>query len=251
MTDETRPASGVPAYWDEQYRRGGRLWGERPSELASVAVRRLRELGPAAARLRLLDLGCGYGRDALALWRELGLAVTGVDGAARAIGLARAALPADARDRVRYRVAGLDEVGDERFDVVYSSNVYQLLDPGARQTFRAAVRDHVAPGGLVFVSTLSARDPEHHGRGVPVADDPGSFVDHTYLHFCTGDELRRDFGDLELERVDELAYLEERPAGPPHDHVSWIVVGRAPAASASAVSRTAAGEAEARLDASS
>ena len=228
MADESRPTGGVPAYWDEQYRRGGLLWGERPSELAAVAVRRLRELGQAAARLRLLDIGCGYGRDALALWRALGLSVTGVDGAARAIELARAALPADARDRVDYRVATLDAIGPERFDVVYSSNVYQLLDPTARVAFRAAVRDHVAPGGLALVSTLSLSDPEHHGRGVPVDDDPGSFVDHTYLHFCSGEELRRDFGFLELEQVDELAYLEERPGGPPHDHVSWIVVGRAP-----------------------
>jgi len=224
----------VPAYWDERYAEGGRLWGERPSELAAVAVRRLRELGPAAARLRLLDLGCGYGRDAVALWRELGLSVTGVDGAARGQAVARPALPPAAARRGAYRVApfgdltrGADDPAHERFDAVYSSNVYQLLDAAGRAAFRAAVRDSVAPGGLVFVSTLSIGDPEHAGRGRPVAGDPGSFVEHTYLHFCTGDELRRDFGFLRLERVEEVAYLEERPDAPPHDHVSWLVVGAA------------------------
>ena len=236
MTKPDAASGDVPAYWDDRYRDGGLLWGEQPSELAAVAIGRLRELGPAAARLRLLDLGCGYGRDALVLWRELGLSVTGVDGAARAIELARAALPVDARARVLYRIAALDDLGDggalgaERFDVVYSSNVYHLLDPAGRAVFRAAVRDRVTPGGLVFVSTLSARDPEHHGRGRPVPGDPGSFIDHTYLHFCTRDELGRTFDFLDLERVEELAYLEERPSAPPHDHVSWIVVGRAPAA---------------------
>ena len=32
----------------------------------------------------------------------------------------------------------------------------------------------------------------------------------------------------DLERLDEIGYLEERPRGAPHDHVSWVVVGRSP-----------------------
>ncbi|MGZ4198800.1 MAG: SAM-dependent methyltransferase, partial [Thermoleophilia bacterium] len=79
------PGDDVAAFWDGRYRAGGELWGDTPSELAAVAVERLGALGPAAARLTLLDLGCGYGRDAVALWRALGRAVVGLDGGARAI----------------------------------------------------------------------------------------------------------------------------------------------------------------------
>ena len=61
--------------------------------------------------------------------------------------------------------------------------------------------------------------------------EPGSFVEQTYLHLCGRDELAGDFSFLELERLEEIAYLEERPHGAPHDHVSWVVVGRAPRAS--------------------
>ena len=219
------------AYWDGRYRADGAIWGETPSELAAVAIERLRALGPKAVGLSLLDLGCGYGRDALALWRALGMAVGGVDGAARAISMARAALPAAAR--IEYRCLGLAEMGGAdvglaRFDVVYCSNVYQILEPAARAVLRAAVRDRLASGGLLFLSTLSARDPQHAGKGRAVPGEPGSFVEQTYLHLCRREELAADFGFLELERLDEVAYLEERPVGAPHDHVSWVVVGRSP-----------------------
>ena len=88
MTDSgpvDAPGHDTAAYWDGRYRADGAIWGETPSELAAVAIDRLRALGPRVSDLRLLDLGCGYGRDAVALWRALGLAVVGVAGAARAI----------------------------------------------------------------------------------------------------------------------------------------------------------------------
>jgi SAM-dependent methyltransferase len=218
------------AYWDGRYRADGAIWGETPSELAAVAIERLRALGPKAVGLSLLDLGCGYGRDALALWRALGMAVVGVDGAARAIEMARAALPTGAR--IEYRCANLADsacagAGRPRFDAVYCSNVYQLLGPAERAALRVTVRDQLAPGGLFFLSTLSTRDPQHAGKGRPVRGEPGSFVERTYLHLCHRAELAGDFDFLRLERLDEIAYREERLAGAPHDHVSWVVVGRA------------------------
>jgi len=218
------------AHWDGLYRAGGEIWGGTPSELVAVAVERLRTLGPAAANLTLLDLGCGYGRDAVALWHALGLAIVGVDGAARAIEMARAALPTGAR--IEYRCANLADsacagAGRPRFDAVYCSNVYQLLGPAERAALRVTVRDQLAPGGLFFLSTLSTRDPQHAGKGRPVRGEPGSFVERTYLHLCRREELAGDFDFLRLERLDEIAYREERLAGAPHDHVSWVVVGRA------------------------
>ena len=236
--DRVEQPDDAVAYWDRRYRAGGELWGETPSELAAVAVERLAALGPAAADLTLLDLGCGYGRDAVVLWRALGLSIVGLDGAAGAIEMARAAVPAGAR--IEYRCADLADAdladaddrgvgggGTARFDVVYCSNVYQLLEPGGRAALRAAARRSLVSGGLFFLSTLSTRDPQHAGKGRAVPGEPGSFIERTYLHLCERDELAGEFDFLDVERLDEIAYLEERPAGAPHDHVSWVLVGRA------------------------
>jgi hypothetical protein len=53
-------------------------------------------------------------------------------------------------------------------------------------------------------------------------------VEQTYLHLCGREELASDFGFLRIERLEEIAYLEERPQGAPHEHVSWVVIARAP-----------------------
>jgi len=79
--------------WHRAYA-AGRRWGDEPGELARLAVVWLRELGIGPS-WRLLDVGCGYGRDAVFLAREAGLRVVGIDPAAAGIELARAAAPPD------------------------------------------------------------------------------------------------------------------------------------------------------------
>ena len=69
--------TAVSTRWDDAYRDGGRPWGERPSELAAVAVERLRATGGPG--LSILDVGCGYGRDSRYLSRELHAPVLGAD----------------------------------------------------------------------------------------------------------------------------------------------------------------------------
>ncbi|MGD0997448.1 MAG: class I SAM-dependent methyltransferase, partial [Thermoleophilia bacterium] len=152
-----------------------------------------------------------------------------------AIEMARAALPAEAR--IEYRCADLGDASlpragrtdadQARFDVVYCSNVYQLLEPAGRAALRTTVRESLAPAGFFFLGTLSTRDPQHAGKGRPVRGERGSFVEQTYLHLCGREELASDFGFLRIERLEEIAYLEERPQGAPHEHVSWVVIARA------------------------
>ena len=227
--------------WDETYRRDGRIWGEHPSELAALAVEVLGAEGIAGPRHAVLDVGCGYGRDALHLWRSLGVAVMGVDPSPAAVAAAREAAADAAREVAReslpaadppeFVCAGYDDLDERRFPVVMCCNVLHLLDAAGRERLAAALVARVAPGGLLFLMTLSPSDPEHHGKGVPVAADPGSFVDRIFLHFCEGDELRGLFGGLSIERLEEHAYVESRPHGEhshSHRHVSWRLVARRP-----------------------
>ena len=116
------------------------------------------------------------------------------------------------------------------YDVVFCCNVYHLLGPIGRREFTAALAAAARPGGLLFLSALSPRDLEHYAVGQPVSGEERSWVDKVYLHFCTAEELTRDFAAFEVLDLEERSYdepLESGPAAPPHE----LVPGGAPALS--------------------
>ena len=213
-------------HWDERYRSEGRLWGDGPSELARLTVARLRPY--ATPELRILDVGCGYGRDTRYLAAELGCRVLGLDPSPAAVTTARtrrsSSLDVDfvASDLVDYAA----KLGDDgRFDVVYSCNVYHLLGPVGRREFAAARGAAARPGGLLFLSTLSPRDAQHYAKGRQVLGEERSWVDKVYLHFSSVQELEAELADFTLLDVDERSYEEQNPGGV-HHHTSWFVEGR-------------------------
>ena len=213
-------------HWDERYRSEGRLWGDGPSELARLTVARLRPY--ATPELRILDVGCGYGRDTRYLAAELGCRVLGLDPSPAAVTTARtrrsSSLDVDfvASDLVDYAA----KLGDDgRFDVVYSCNVYHLLGPVGRREFAAALGAAARPGGLLFLSTLSPRDAQHYAKGRQVLGEERSWVDKVYLHFSSVQELEAELADFTLLDVDERSYEEQNPGGV-HHHTSWFVEGR-------------------------
>jgi len=235
----------VTRHWDDTYRDGGRPWGESPSELAAVAVERLK--AGAGAGLSIIDIGCGYGRDSRYLSRELRAAVLGVDPSPEGVAAARASAlrgaeagagvaaagSAESKPAVEYRCAGFEEIAREvrqgsraAFDVVFASNLYQLLGPSQRAGFRRALGALLSPAGLLFLSTLSTNDPQHYGEGEPVPGERDSFTRPVYLHFCREKELREDFSFLSVEELREREYDEPHADGSAHHHVSWILVGR-------------------------
>ena len=217
------------AYWDARYASDGKLWGDGPSELARLAVARL---SFAAGRdISVVDVGCGYGRDSLYLAVELGCRVLGIDPSPAAVAAARRGrrggleVEFEVADPGSFSAAAGQEDG---FDVVVASNVYHLLPPATREGFAAAVAALARSGGLVFLSSLSPRDPQHYAKGDPVAGEERSWVEHCYLHFCTEEELRADFAALEVLDLEERSYEERHADGRVHRHTSWFLEARRP-----------------------
>ena len=223
-------------HWDRRYAADEKIWGDGPSPLAQLVVARLRPY--AAPGLQVLDVGCGYGRDTRYLATELGCHAVGIDGSPAAIEAARTehnnAVRRSGKTQLdaEYLVSDLASLAADperagTFDVVFVCNVYHLLGPIGRREFAAACAAVSSPGGLLFLSTLSPRDPEHYAKGEPVSGEERSWVDRVYLHFCTAEELERDFADgFEVLDLEERAYDEPRPDGPLHHHTSWFLEGR-------------------------
>jgi len=226
----SRPGPVIPQaalFWERRYAEGGRLWGDGPSPLARLAVARL---SPSAAPdLSIIDVGCAYGRDSRYLAAELGCRVLGLDPSPTAIAAAQKARTADLE--VEYVTGDLaSHVGDGDhpgpYDVAFVCNVYHLLGPIGRREFAAALAAAVRPGGLLFLSTLSPRDPQHYAVGQPVSGEERSWVEHVYLHFCTADELERDFAAFDILDLEERGYEEHNANGQVHHHASWFLEGR-------------------------
>ena len=88
--------------WDDTYKEDKLVWGEEPSELAVLAAKYLNEAASPDKALEILDVGCGYGRDAIFLVRNIRANVLGIDNSQEAIALAQRHI-GQAESRVSFR----------------------------------------------------------------------------------------------------------------------------------------------------
>jgi ubiquinone/menaquinone biosynthesis C-methylase UbiE len=111
----------------------------------------------------VLDVGCGTGEHAL-LAAAAGFAVTGVDAAPTAIGVARE--KAAARSiAVRFEVADaldLPALGRE-FDTVLDCGLFHVFDDDDRARYVASLSGVVVRGGRYFVLCFSDKQPGDWG----------------------------------------------------------------------------------------
>lgn len=212
-------------FWDKVYSSNGQVWGDKPSELAVATVRYLQRQKLSDQPLAVLDIGCGYGRDAFYLASNLRCTVIGIDPSEKAIEIASKAVSEIQKEKVGFQKRNFAELDHDKYDIVFASHLYHLLKDDERKKLRRIVMRMLKPNGLLFLSTLSVKDPEHYGKGDPVPGEANSFQDKTYLHFCTKEELIGDFDFLYIKEMYEHEFHEPRATGETHHHVSWILAG--------------------------
>ena len=90
----------------------------------------------------MLDIGCGYGRDAKYLSTALGIGVTGIDSSGSAIDTAK-----ENNTGIEFACADFERSELGTFNVIYASNVYQILKPDDRHSLVEFVKNRLSPGG--------------------------------------------------------------------------------------------------------
>jgi SAM-dependent methyltransferase len=194
-------------FWDDKK---NHEWWKRP---APIVLELIQAQSPSE-RPRVLDLGCGLGRHAIA-FAQAGFQVTATDASANAV----AHLDGWARRLglcVETKVCGAvdDGFAPQSFDIVVSFNV---IYHGYRGQFAAAidhVRDLLKPGGLFFF-TCPSREDGKYGRGPELA--PHTFSCETSIvpgdiHYFSSDadldEMLRGFTILSRMR-DEHTWTKD------------------------------------------
>ncbi len=177
--------SGTLEAWNERYATRGMVWGTDPNRF-------LAEYATGLTPRRILDLGCGQGRNAVWLATR-GHRVTGIDLSPVAIEQA-CRLAADHAVEVIFEVA--DVVGgwtppQGAFDLVVLS--YLQLPPHDRRVAHAKATNAVAPGGTVW---LIAHHSDNIADGVGGPQFPEVLFDEQ--------ALATDFGDLEILKNEKV-----------------------------------------------
>lgn len=177
--------------------------------------------GRIVAGMRILDAGCGAGRNLVYLLRER-FDVWGVDASADAIARVRrlAESLAPGYDAARFRVEPIEalSLGDGSMDVVLSSAVLHFARDEAH--WWAMVREMwrvLKPGGLLFArlaTTVGQTElrPLGGGRYVMPDGDTRYLVDHEFLRDAT-----RHLGGELLDPLKSTVVHERRSMG------TWVV----------------------------
>ncbi|MFW5914276.1 MAG: class I SAM-dependent methyltransferase [Thermoplasmatota archaeon] len=191
-------------HWERVYRGSPERFGNEPSQIGREALRIFRDRGDR----RILELGCGQGRDTLLLLRN-GLEVVGIDYSETGL------------CHLRERTASLDLEGylhllvhdmreglplpDGSVDSCFSHMFFtmQLREEELRLIFQECLRV-LRPGGLNIYSVRNVHDP-HCGQGTWRGEDMwenNGFV----VHFFSEEKVR----DLaEGYRIESISRFQE------------------------------------------
>ena len=212
--------------WNKTYSNDNKVWGDKPSELAIYASNYLQQSRQFQGNpdIFILDLGCGYGRDAIFLAQNIPCHILGLDSSEKAIEIARNSLPKELEKRIEFLCYDFNRVSD-KYDVILASNIYHLLKPDERVMLRDTIKRCLKENGVLFLSSLSIRDPQHFGKGTPVGNEMNTFEDEMYLHLYTREELEADFDFLNIGALFEREF-QERRSTKDHQHVSWVLMGK-------------------------
>jgi tellurite methyltransferase len=184
--------------WHDEYvkRPADYVFGRRPSDFALLVARLL----PAGARV--LELGCGEGRDCL-YFAAQGYRVTGVE--ISDAGLAKGRRLAEERGlSVRWVQGDMADVPVEgAFELVYSCGAIHYVPRRARAEFFARLRRLSPPAGLqahlVFTDRVIYREKGEH------------------IDYFSPGEIRRIFRSWRVRQAGE-GVIDCAQDGRPHQH---------------------------------
>jgi tellurite methyltransferase len=194
---------------DERYNQAGYYWGMRPSEICFRVLRRL----PPDRPLRLLDIGCGEGRNAVFFARN-GYRVTAFDSSPKGIEKTKQ-LAERAGVKIDAFEADINQFQlTENFDILFSTGVLQYVPPALRPELFQNYREFTAPAGLnvfsVFVSKpFIARAPD---------------AEETAQKWISG-EILTYYRDWRIEFCTEEIF-DCMSSGVPHQHAVNRIIAR-------------------------
>ena len=194
--------------YQEWYKSPEYYWGTEPSSLCLKIIAAL----PPVRPYRLLDVGCGEGKDAVFMARcgydvtAFDIAQAGIDKALRLADEANVFVNAFVADVNEYRPDG-------EYDVVFSSGVLHYIRPELRAELFDCYKAHTAPGGLHAMNVFVQK---------PFLAPPPEKEESYDWH---SGELFALYRDWQFEHMEEKIF-DCNSSGIPHKHAMDVMVAR-------------------------
>ena len=184
-------------------------WGLEPGDFLFDLIK----LVPPAENTKVLDIGCGEGKDAVFM-AEKGYDVTAFDltenGIRKTIALAH-------KRGVKVN-AYVDDINtfetDEQYDIIFSTGTVQYIFDENKEAFFKKLEKITKPNGIVFINV---------------------FVEKSFLELppdwdkeekmWKSGELFTYFSDWKFEKIDEVIF-EDNSGGIPHYHCMDTIICR-------------------------
>lgn len=147
--------------YDRRYDTEGYYWGLLPNRICYEVMKLL----PPVKPYRVLDIGCGEGKDAVFL-AKCGYAVTAFDISEQGIEKAKRLAEHNKTEVMFFKADLFDYRPDTEYDIIFSSGVLHFVPPDARKEICDSLKEHTARDGInalnVFVQKpfiIREKDP--------------------------------------------------------------------------------------------
>jgi len=194
---------------DEKYNQSAYYWGVRPSPICLEVLKLL----PPDRPLKLLDIGCGEGRNAVFFARN-GYEVSAFDLSPKGVEKTKA-LAERANVHVRAFQADLNQYRiEEEYDVLFSTGVFQYIPAQSRQRLFDNYKQGTRTNGLNVFSVFVAK---------PFIE-PAPDAERTSHRWISG-ELFTHYHDWRIEYCTEQIF-DDMSSGIPHQHAMDRMIAR-------------------------
>ena len=200
------------SYYEKDYQKDKYLWGVQPSKMCLQILEYL----PPVRPLKVLDIGCGEGKDAVFLAR-CGYDVSAFD--ISEAGLEKVKRLAEkARVHVRtFRANLCDYRLEETYDILFSSGTLHYIKPELRGEIIENYKAHVSENGLVAFHVFVDKP----FIGLPPDDDS------SFFYPWKSGQMFMYFHDWVIEHCWEYIF-DCNSAGVPHRHAANRLFARKP-----------------------
>jgi len=197
--------------YEPRYSQDAYYWGLVPSSMCYEVMKLL----PPTRPLRVLDIGCGEGKDAVFFARN-GYEVTAFDISAAGIDKARRLADACGVHVNLFQADIIDFRPDGEYDVVFSSGALHYIPHPLRAEIIGSYQARTAPGG---VHALNAFVQKPFIPDAPDEDAPA--------WLWRSGELAMLYADWRFHRFDEVIFDCES-GGTPHQHCMDTLIAQKP-----------------------